>query len=312
MRTGSTSPRTATAVGQTALVDYRPKTAAYTVQTQVTTVAADQPTIQVSLPQPGVFLVTGQIAEGQAELRVGSIPDPAAFARTAFIEALQRAGVEVKANVSGPNPAKQLPKEGSYKANRLVAEHVSAELSELTRVVLKTSHNPGADLLSCLVAVKAGNKDCPAGPAAEAQYAAGLGIPADSLFIFDGAGSDNFDMVTGKAMTSFFRALDSQPIGEAFETSLSIIGVDGDLAESEKGTPTAGQIRAKTGTRANVTPAGTGILATRTLVGYANAKSGRQLIISVMVRNVPFNSFEELFAVVDDGSAIAGAMQQAY
>jgi D-alanyl-D-alanine carboxypeptidase/D-alanyl-D-alanine-endopeptidase (penicillin-binding protein 4) len=302
-------------VGEQATVDYRPKTAAYTVENAVETVAAGSETdIEVSLPRPGVFRVEGQIpADAGPTLRVGEIPNPAEFARTAFIEALERAGVQVRANATGPNDTDQLPAEGSYPAGDRVAEHVSAKLSEFIKVILKVSHNPGADLMACLNAVAAGSKDCDDGLAAEAEYVSdSLGVPDDSFIIFDGAGSDERDRASGSAMTTFLRALDSDPIGPPFEQSLSILGVDGDLAETAADTPAAGHVRLKTGTRVGFAPSGQGIVTGRTMIGYADAASGREIIISVMVRDVPVTSLDDLFAVIDDAAAIAVAMQQAY
>jgi len=302
------------AVGSRAAMKYRPKTAAYTVQNAVETVAAGAETaIDVSQPRPGVFRVEGQIAaDAGPTLRVGEIPNPAEFARTAFIQALERAGVRVQARTTGPNTTDGLPAENSYPANRRVAEHVSAELSEFTKVILKTSHNPGADLMACLNAVAAGSKDCNAGLAAETEYISSLGAPDNSFFIFDGAGSDERDRASGSAMTSFLHGLDSDPIGPSFEESLAVLGVDGDLAETAADTPAAGHMRLKTGTRAAFAPSGQGLLTARTMVGYADAESGREIIISVMVRDIPFTDIDDLIAVIDDAAAIAVAMQQAY
>jgi serine-type D-Ala-D-Ala carboxypeptidase/endopeptidase (penicillin-binding protein 4) len=131
---------------------------------------------------------------------------------------------------TGPNPSKRLPAEGSFTQSQRVALHVSGPLSEITRVILHDSHNPGADLMACLDAVAAGSKDCEDGLVAEAAYAARVGVPDDQAFIFDGAGSDERDHATSTAMTSFFRGLDGQAIGPAFERSLSLLGVDGTIA----------------------------------------------------------------------------------
>ncbi|MGH8531285.1 MAG: D-alanyl-D-alanine carboxypeptidase [Gammaproteobacteria bacterium] len=89
--------------GKPAAVERRPKTAAYTVESAVETVAhGRETTLKVDAPKPGVFRVHGQIAAGHGPaLRVGEIADPAAFARIAFIEALERAGVRVRAGGQG-------------------------------------------------------------------------------------------------------------------------------------------------------------------------------------------------------------------
>jgi D-alanyl-D-alanine carboxypeptidase/D-alanyl-D-alanine-endopeptidase (penicillin-binding protein 4) len=306
---------TPTAVGQRAALDYRPKTAAFTARTEVTTgPAGSETSITVSQPEPNVFLVSGTIAADAGPiLRVGEIQDPAAFARTAFIEALERAGVAVDASATGPNPSKRLPAEGSFSPTQRVAMHTSGPLSQMTRVILHDSHNPGADQMACLVAVAAGSKDCEDGLAAEAKFAERLGAPPDQVFIFDGAGSDQRDYVTPTAMTTFFRALDGQPIGPAFEDSLGVLGVSGTIAQAVPPTsPARGKVRAKDGARAAAPPSGVGIITARTLIGYGEAKSGRRIILTVMIANVPFRTFDDIEAVVDANGELAAAIQQAF
>ncbi len=66
--------------------------------------------ITVETAGPACVKVSGEIAAGGPPILVISqIPDPASFARTAFIEALERAGVTVKAEAAGPNPTGILP-----------------------------------------------------------------------------------------------------------------------------------------------------------------------------------------------------------
>lgn len=278
----------------------------------------------MSLARPGVFRVSGTIAaDAGPTLRVGEIPDPAAFARTAFIQQLRRAGVRVDAKTTGANPVRLLPGRGAYPRRRRVALHVSAKLRQFTRVVLRTSHNPGADLMACLNAVAVHSRDCQDGLVAETRYAVGLGVDPGSVFIFDGAGSDERDHVTPAAMTSFYRAIwrarphgrpprPARNISTAFRDSLAVLGRNGDLATSERNSPAAGHISAKTGTRVNPTPAQTLILTARTFIGYAQARSGRQILVAVFAGGVPLTSVEAIFDIAADGEAIAAAMQQSY
>jgi len=308
---------TPTADGQLAQIDHRPQTAAFTVENQVMTVPAGQPTdINVTQPGPNVFRVSGTIAaDAGPTLRVGEVPDPAAFARTAFIEALERAGVDVRTRATGPNPTKRLPAEGSYQPDAQVGEHVSGELAEIVKVILKVSHNPGADLMACLVAVASGSKDCEDGLVTTQQYVSqGLGVDPTSFFIFDGAGSDDRDRAAGSSMTTLMRAVDTEPYGAAFEDALPILGVDGDLGDQGLGTPAVGNVRAKTGTRAGVVPAGLGLLNARTMAGFIDAASGRQLVFSIMLANVPFDpaNLDEVLQVIADVANISVAMYEAY
>ena len=207
-------------VGQPASIDWRPMTASYTVDNQVTTVAASQQTsLNVSEPTPGTLEVTGQIAAGSAPtLRVWEIDDPSAFARTAFIEALQRAGVNVTSPATGPNPESILPAKGSLPASDLVGEHVSAPLSQFATLIMKVSYNRGADLMVCLAAVKEGSTSCPQGLSAEVQTINRLGVPSSSAIPFDGAGSDDQGRTTPAALATFLRNATKTPFGKSSST----------------------------------------------------------------------------------------------
>src|SRR5918998_879533 len=307
-----------TSSGDAAKVHWRPKTAAYTLKNEVKTVAEDGETnLEVDQPEPGVIRISGQIAAGSdPAIRVGEVEDPAALARTAFIEALERAGIEVSATPTGSNPSDLLPSEDSYRESERVAQHVSAPLEEFTAVIFKTSHNPGAQLMTCLSAVKAESRDCEDGLKQEFEIFTGLGVPAVSTFIFDGAGSDDHNRTTPDAMTKFLGAVEEQPYGNAFRSSLAIVGEEGTQAEALKDSPAVGKIRVKDGTRVIPTPAGQGIVLGKTLVGYVEAESGRRLMISIMTGNVPVASAQEIFPVVEnvteDQDELAAEIQQGY
>lgn len=302
------------ASGQQVAIDWRPKTAAYTVEAgNIKLVPKGGETqLQSQLVSPGVIQVSGQIAaESGPLLQIWPIPTPANFARTAFIEALRRAGVKVNASVTGTNLAKLLPS-SAYLESQKVAEHVSPPLSEFTKVILKVSYNRGADLMVCLVAVKNGSRECLAGIAPEVKTITNLGVSQNSTFIFDGAGSDERDRTSPTDMTKFLRAVSQQPDGKAFRDGLPILGVDGTLATNQKGTPAAGKVQAKTGSRVHGTPDDRLLITGLTHVGYIEAKSGRQLVSAVMVRDVPAASLTGIFTADNDLGAIEAAVQQGF
>jgi serine-type D-Ala-D-Ala carboxypeptidase/endopeptidase (penicillin-binding protein 4) len=93
---------------------------------------------------------------------------------------------------------------------------------------------------------------------------------------------------------------------------LSILGVDGDIANDGLGTPAVGHVHAKTGTRASVEPAGLGLLNARTMVGYIDAASGRHLVFSIMMGNVAFRTLDDVLEVIVDVANISVAMYEAY
>ena len=121
--------------------------------------------------------------------RGASVDDPASLARTALIEALGRAGVSVSASPTGKNPSSELPKKGSYSSNDEVAAYVSPPYSEYAKLILKVSHNYGANLDLCLMAVKAGSTNCnDAFPVIEKCFEK-AGVDTDQVALADGRGA---------------------------------------------------------------------------------------------------------------------------
>jgi PBP4 family serine-type D-alanyl-D-alanine carboxypeptidase len=302
------------AAGQPTTIDWRPKTASYTVETQATTVAAGEPTaLFATEPTPGHIVVVGQIAAGfPTTLVAAEIADPSAFARTAFIEALQRAGVTVSASPTGPNPAALLPPKDSYQPGDKLAEHTSASLAAYVQLIMKVSYNRGADLMTCLAAVKAGSTDCEDGLVAEVENFEALGVSRKAVFPFDGAGSDDHNRSSARALATFYRNATGAPYAQALFDSLPILGKDGSLANVQPDSPAAGKAQLKTGNRAVSTRAGQTILLGNTLAGYVDGKSGRRFTVMIAVGNMPFASLAEFVAVTQDQAKMVTAMQQAF
>jgi D-alanyl-D-alanine carboxypeptidase/D-alanyl-D-alanine-endopeptidase (penicillin-binding protein 4) len=300
--------------GQGTTIDWSPKTASYTVESQATTVAAGGETsLQVTEPAPGRLVVTGTIAAGEQPRLVNrDIADPAAFARTAFIEALQRAGVTITAAATGDNPAAKLPAKDTYQAADKLGEHVSADLAAYVKLIMKVSYNRGADLMACLTAVKLGSTDCEQGLAAEVDTATGQKVDKDQVFAFDGAGSNDKSRVTPTALATFYKNVSSASYGQVLFDALPVLGKDGTLANVLTDSPAAGKVQMKTGNRVVGTPAGQIIVLGNSLAGYVEAKSGRRLTIMVAVSNVPISTPAEFEKVTADQAAMVVAVQQAF
>jgi D-alanyl-D-alanine carboxypeptidase/D-alanyl-D-alanine-endopeptidase (penicillin-binding protein 4) len=300
------------AVGQPASIDSRPVTASYVIDNRVTTVARNKPTtLNVSEPTPGTIEVSGRIAAGSPPtLRVWEVDDPAAFARTAFIEALTRAGVTVTAPATGPNPGALLPPKGSYSDADKIGQHVSAPLSQVAKLILKVSYNRGADLMACLAAVKLGSTNCEDGMAAEVKTAAGLGVGRSGVIPFDGAGSDDHGRTTPAALATFLRRVAKTSYGKTLFRALPILGRDGTLANVETKSPVAGHAQIKTGNRVVPNAAGQIIVLGNSLAGYAQTRSGRHVVFMIAVGNVPIRRAEAFFAVVADQARMVVAIHR--
>ena len=299
-------------VGQSASIDWRPMTASYRVDNQVTTVpATKQTSLNLSEPTPGTLEVTGQIAAGSAPtLRVWEIDDPSAFARTAFIEALQRAGVSVMSPTTGPNPESILPPKGSLPPSELIGEHVSAPLSQFATLIMKVSYNRGADLMVCLAAVKEGSTSCPQGLSAEVQTINRLGVPSSSAIPFDGAGSDDQGRTTPAALATFLRNATRTAFGKVLFNALPDLGQNGTLADVDTHSPATGRAQVKTGNRVVGSPTGQIIVLGNSLAGYAETKSGRRVAFMIAVGNVPIATPGVFETITSEQASMVVAIQQ--
>lgn len=302
------------AAGDPTSIDWRPRTASYTVDNQSTTVdAKGSTTLKVEEPTPGHLVVTGTVPAGSGPtLTVKEIDDPSAFARTAFIEALQRAGVTVTASPTGTNPEAKLPAKGSYNDADKVGEHVSTDLAAYATLIMKVSYNRGADLMACLAAVKKGSTDCEDGMVAMVDTAGSLGVSKTDIFPFDGAGSNDQDRLTTMALATAYRNAGGTPYGTALFDALPILGKDGTLANVLTDSPAAGKVQMKTGNRVVGTPANQVIVLGNSLAGYIEAASGRKLTIAVAVANVPIPSPSGFQQVTDDQAQMVVDVQQAF
>lgn len=301
---------TPTAVGQPASFTQRPMTASYSVTSQVTTVTADGTTsVEIAEPSPGNLVVTGQIAAGsQPTLVTKQVDDPPALARTLFIEALRNAGVTVTAPTLGPNPESLLPATGSYQAADMLGEHVSAPLSQFANLILKVSYNRGADDMTCLAAVKIGSTECYQGLVAEMNTIKGFGVPATSVFPFDGAGSDSRNRTTPAAMATFLRRVAKTSYGPALIAALPVLGRSGALATVLPHSPMVGHAQAKDGNIVAGTPASQIIVLGNSLAGYVQTKSGRHVTFMIVVGNVPVAKPADVLQVTEDQARIVEAV----
>ena len=297
-------------VGQAASVSWRPMTAAYTVADQVMTVSANESTsLQITEPTPGNLVVTGQIAAGTAPtLVVHQVDDPASFARTAFIQALQQAGVTVTASPTGPNPEALLPPKASYQASDMVGKYVSPPLSQFVNLILKVSYNRGGDLMTCLAGAKLGSTNCQQGLTAELATITKLGIPSESVFPLDGAGSNDQGRTTAAALATFLRRAKTTSWGRTLYDAVPVLGRNGTLANVLTTSPVAGHAHLKTGDRAVGSPTSQLMLLGNSLAGYVGTKSGRHVTVVVVVSNVPIKSSETVLSVTDQQAEMVAAI----
>jgi D-alanyl-D-alanine carboxypeptidase/D-alanyl-D-alanine-endopeptidase (penicillin-binding protein 4) len=283
--------------GGPASVDWRPKGTAIQVDADVVTAASDEPTaILIRAFEGNRVSVRGRIAAGRPPaIYVVETGDPASFARSLFIDALNRAGVKVSASALDANDIAALPSRDSYATFPKVAELVSPSFSEEMRLVLKVSHNLHASTLPMLVASSKGKRTLADGLRAEHEFLVRLGVEADSISFGGGAGGSRADYVTPRATVQLLRAMSERTDFEAYFRALPVLGVDGTLAEHAGPDSAArGKVHAKTGTLYWTNTLSGGVLMTsKALAGYLDARSGKRLAFAFFLNNVQLERSSE-------------------
>lgn len=308
--------------GQPAKVDWRPKTAAFTVSSEVETVAAGEPMeimLEVSPDDPKAGIVKGQIPVGYKPslpgvatlVRTFPIAYPSSFARTALIEALGRAGVTVAAAATGTSNSAKLPPNSSYVLSSEVARLVSPPYAEYAKLILKVSHNLGANLSLALFGVTQGARTIETALAAERNTLVGeYGLSPDGFdFPTNGSGSPDSRATPG-AVTGLLAAMRKGKASDAYFDALPALGIDGSLATvgvippDPVIAPAIGRVFAKTGTTiADDT------LKAQVFAGYIKTKAGKLLAYVVYVNNVtPIESIADVIEVFADEGAISAIL----
>lgn len=301
-------------VGQSATSDLRPAVAPWTVTSQVQTVAAGGKTeIKVASPQFGSVVLTGTIAADSAPVvNTYAFDDPARFARTAFIEALGRAGVTVTADPVAVNPEAALPDQSAVSGLPAVAQLTSLPLREEVEYVMKISYNLGAETLVCRLAVAAGSTSCGDGLAKAAEIWSAAGLDTKGATLIDGSGLPG-NLITAANQADLQIIMASRPDAEQWRAVLPILGVDGSLTMVQPDGPAAGKVFAKTGTLGSGDLFNNRLrLGSKSLGGYIDAASGRRLAFAIISTNSVFADIQGVFAANDDVGKVATAIQQTF
>lgn len=211
-------------------------------------------------------VITGTVASAYNEWV--AVDDPTAYAAALFRGALEKRGVRVlgkTATGAAPEDARELAKKESM------------PLSELLVPFMKLSNNIHAEILVKAMGRKAaGQGTWAAGLKASTDFARANGVQV--LNLRDGSGLSRRDGITPASIAQLLLAVRDKPWYPAWYDSLPVAGdaerfVGGTLRSRMRGTPAAGNVRAKTGSLTGVTA----------LSGYVTSADGEPLVFSIML-----------------------------
>jgi D-alanyl-D-alanine carboxypeptidase/D-alanyl-D-alanine-endopeptidase (penicillin-binding protein 4) len=282
--------------GDETILEYSPHTSYVRFINHVTTGARDsKPNLEspdVESNEDGSVLVTlaGSLPVGLASQTAAfAVPSPTAFATTVLREALMASGVRFKKGAA-TRPPDFAAYSRFYVPKNLVAEHLSAPLSEEIKVTLKVSQNlhagMGPYLLGTLVAKDMKNP-LATGFRVEREFLQSANLDLSGASQGDGAGGDWADLFSPDFMIHYLTYWTTRPDYQIFLRALPVLGKDGTLATIQKDSAGAGHVFAKTGTFASEDKLnGKGMLNAKGLAGYVTTKSGERLAFAAYVNHV--------------------------
>ncbi|KRA23354.1 D-alanyl-D-alanine carboxypeptidase [Microbacterium sp. Root61] len=303
------------AAGEPATVEMTPAVAPWHIVSDVQTVAAGEK-FAISNPEStgrGAIAIDGTIAaDSEPVLKVYALEDPATFARTAFIEALGRAGVTVGGDPIATNSTASLAAKDAVDALPSVAEFDSLPLAQQATYVMKISYNRGAQAYVCLLSAAAGVDDCSAGLDEVGKLWTAAGLDTTGVSLIDGSGL-NGNFITPDNGVAVQSLMAKRPDADQWRATMPILGVDGSLATVQPDSPAAGKVFAKTGTLLDPDLVNDRYrVNTKALGGVMESESGRNLAFTIIMNQGFAAGIEGVFAANDDVGAVAAAIQQHY
>jgi D-alanyl-D-alanine carboxypeptidase/D-alanyl-D-alanine-endopeptidase (penicillin-binding protein 4) len=219
---------------------------------------------------------------------VVAVADPGSFARTLFLEALGRAGVQANASPFASNRPDLAASRALDSARHRVALFRSPPFREELKLILKVSHNLHASTLPLLLAARHGKRSLADGLRLERDFLDKAGLDVKSISFGGGAGGSRADYTSPRATVQLLRAMSLRPDFAAYRDGLPILGVDGTLSSAvDTGSPARGRIQAKTGTLLYDDLLNGGVLVTsKALAGYISTSHDRRLAFAFYLNNL--------------------------
>ncbi len=206
-----------------------------------------------------------------------TVRDPALYTAMILKKALQRNGIEVHGEV-------RLIEDPDLenKADRRQVAELHHELVSVLRTMVKNSENMYAEqVIKTVGAECAGEGTWDAGLSRAAEMLCYLTGDRDGFTLSDGSGMSRKNKLTPKIITSVLCFMSRTELGATYKSLMAVSGKDGTLDSRLDKEPYAGAIRGKTGYLRSV----------GALSGYAQTKSGREVVFSVLINDYPGGNY---------------------
>ena len=220
----------------------------------------------VFLAGDSLWYVTGEIPQGRKAFRESAtMPSPEVSYARHLAALLTRRGIAVGS----------VALRDGCGADSVLYVQTSPTLLEIARQTNVHSVNLFADALAFSLSTRGGSVRASWKGAAGAVsdfWKANAGL---NVKLYDGSGLSPFNEVSASSVVALLRSMSRSSCGADFKSTLPRMGVEGTWAHLGKGSPLAGNVRAKSGTM-------TGVVA---YAGFMTVKSGVEVAFCVIVNH---------------------------
>lgn len=247
----------------------------YTIVNEVSVEEGGRSSVSARREQgTNVIVVSGRVAAGSSPTELScTITNPTQWYVTVLKEVLEEQGIMVAGN---PVDIDDIAEDDKPEVVRTLATHESPPLAEILKGLMKRSQNMYAEtMVRVLGYVDFGHGSKTTGRRVIEARLRELGVEPSQYNYSDGSGLSRYNYVSPRAVTEILKGMRQHEHWETWHDLMPIAGVDGTLRSRMQGTPAANNVRAKTGTIANV----------RGLSGYVTTAGGENLVFSFLVNS---------------------------
>ena len=269
--------------GDRCSISLSPATAWLSISNRAETVAkGERRTIHLYRPvKQNVVYVTGRMPLDDAGYTTEvTFNNPAGLFVSFFKKALERRGIKVGGKLRTMNWLDRQVEPLDCAALVELGSMESLPMKDIAREVQKPSQNLYTDLLLAHVGEKTRTAETPSGETSEdlgvaelKKFLGSAGIRKGETFFEEGSGLSRDNMTTPDATVTLLRYMSRHACAQPYLEALPVAGVDGTLKSRMKGTPAAGNVRAKTGT----------LQWANTISGHVTTAAGEHLLFSLML-----------------------------
>lgn len=265
-----------TRIGQKAEISILPDSKYIVIFNNVLTVPDDSGSSIKVYRERGTNIVNiyGTITPKTKQYKTYStVNNPTQFSMVVLKDVLNKKGIKVSGfalDIDDVSPTKD------YSDAFSLFTHSSPPLSEILKVINKSSHNFFAEQLIKVIGYEIENYGTISnGVEACEDIFNDMGINADNISIFDGSGLSRMNMVTPNQIITLLNYMYRSDDFQHFYNSLPIAGVDGTLANRMRKTRAQNNVRAKTGF----------VYSVRALSGYIFTGDKEPVAFSIIANN---------------------------